>query len=359
MKARIALLPGDGIGPEVTASARQVLEAVASRFGHQFEFRQLPVGGAAIDGCGSPLPRHTLEECRAADAVLLGAVGGPAWEGCALRPEAGLLELRRALGVFANLRPLAMPDALLPFSPLKPERVRGADLLVVRELTGGIYFGQPRRRTSEDALDTMVYARDDVLRVAHVAFLQARARRKVLTSVDKANVLESSRLWREVVNEVASEYPDVRLEHQLVDSMATALIVDPRRFDVILTSNLFGDILSDEVGALAGSLGALPSASIGTSKPGLFEPVHGSAPGIADKGVANPVGAILSGAMLCHLGLSLPMEAEAIVQAVAEVFKAGVFTSDFERAASASTEAFANAVVENLMCSPAVAEKKF
>lgn len=357
MNTRIITLPGDGIGPEVTDSACRVLQAAGERFGHHFEFSQFTVGGAAIDKFGVPLPEETLAACKESDAILLGAVGGPKWDHCAVRPEQGLLELRRQLGVFANLRPVVASDALLPYSPLKPENVRGTNLLIVRELTGGIYFGQPRGRTADTAFDTMIYSRGEIVRVATVAFDQARMRRGRVVSVDKANVLESSRLWREVVTELALDYPDVELEHQLVDSAAAALVCDPRHFDVLLTSNLFGDILSDQAGALTGSLGVLPSASIGANDPGLFEPVHGSAPAIAGKGTANPIGAILAAAMLYRHGLALPEVAIEIETAVARTLEAGLHTSDLKQTASLSTERFTEEVVSRLETSNCVNQK--
>lgn len=328
MKASIVLLPGDGIGPEVTQAARVVLEAVAERFGHRLEFAGHAIGGDAMERHGTPLPQSTLQACLESDAVLLGAVGGPRWDGIEQRPEHGLLQLRREMGVFANLRPVQVPPALQHYSPLRPELARGVDLLIVRELTGGVYFGQPRGRTPERAFDTMLYTSAEVARVARVAFELARGRRHRVTSVDKANVLESSRLWREVVTRVAADYPDVELNHLLVDAAAMELVRRPARFDVLLTENLFGDILSDQAGALAGSLGMLPSASLGASGPGLFEPVHGSAPDIAGQGVANPVGAMLSAAMLCRHGLGLEREANAIEAAVLNTLAEGAHTAD-------------------------------
>jgi 3-isopropylmalate dehydrogenase len=316
VSANIVLLPGDGIGPEVVEAARQVLEAVAGRYGHQFQMESYPIGGTAIDRFGTALPEATLSACRSADAVLLGAVGGPKWDdpGAAVRPEQGLLGLRKALDLFGNLRPVRPHPDLVAASPLRPERLAGVDLLVVRELTSDVYFGQPRlrRRVSgpnggpgeEQAIDTMSYTEGEVRRAAHLAFRMARGRRGKVTSVDKANVLESSRLWRQVVTQVGGEYPDIKLEHLLVDSAAMFLVTRPAAFDVIVTGNLFGDILTDEASVLSGSMGNLPPASLGAvtnslGEPrGLYEPIHGSAPDIAGRGVANPVGTILSATML-------------------------------------------------------------
>ncbi|MBX3475457.1 MAG: 3-isopropylmalate dehydrogenase [Planctomycetes bacterium] len=328
MIARIAVLPGDGIGPEVTASAVQVLRAVAARFGHEFTFLHGRIGGDALDHCGSPLPADTMMLCKSSHAVLLGAVGGPKWSGHATGPEAGLLALRQQLGGFANLRPVRLMPELEDATPFRPEHVRGVDMLIVRELTGGAYFGCPRGRDGDRAFDTMAYTVDEVARVARVAFGLARARRRLVTSVDKANVLESSRLWREVVTRMAADFPDVRLRHMLVDAAALALMQQPRDFDVLLTENLFGDILSDQAAVLAGGIGVLPSAAIGGPGPGLFEPVHGSAPDIAGRNIANPVGALLSAALLCEHGLGLHTEAESIRAAVGQVLGAGCLTAD-------------------------------
>jgi len=340
MQADIVLLPGDGIGPEVIGAAREVLEVVAKQFGHSFNLKEYLIGGCAIDAYGTALPEETLNACQGADAVLLGAVGGPKWDNpsAAVRPEQGLLGLRKGLDAFANLRPVQPHQALLQASPLRPERLEEVDLLVVRELTGGIYFGQPRLRREVNgqvqAIDTMTYTEGEVRRVAHLAFRLARGRRKKLTSVDKANVLESSRLWRQTVNAVAEEYPDVELEHILVDAAAMFLITRPGAFDVILTANLFGDILTDEASVLSGSMGNLPSASIGESlnsqgKPrGLYEPIHGSAPDIAGKGIANPIGTILSLALLLRYSLGLENEAKAVEAAVESTLSDGSRTAD-------------------------------
>ena len=334
MQATIAVLPGDGIGPEVTAQAVKVLAAVERTGGHAFSFQELPVGGGAIDAGLPALPPATLEACRRADAVLLGAVGGPQWDGLPPpeRPEAGLLSLRRALRLFANLRPVRAYPELASASPLRPDALDGTDLLIVRELTGGLYFGEPRGRQVRDgrrvAVDTLPYTEDEVARIARVAFRAARERRRLVTSVDKANVLHSSQLWREVVVEVAREFPDVRLEHMLVDTAAMQLVRRPAAFDVILTENMFGDILSDEAAGLVGSLGFLPSASLGQGGPSLYEPVHGTAPDIAGRDIANPTGAILSAAMLLRFALGLPAAAAAVERAVAEVIAAGARTAD-------------------------------
>jgi 3-isopropylmalate dehydrogenase len=353
MRATIALLPGDGIGPEVIAAAAAVLETIAARRGHSFTLTRSPFGAAALRAGAPPLPPATLEICLAADAVLLGAVGDPAFgEGPReRRPETGLLELRKALGVYANLRPARVWPGLEDGGSLRPDALRGLDLLIVRELIGGIYFGEPRGRTDDrrEAFDTMRYAAHEIERIAVVAFESARGRRKLVTSVDKANVLESSRLWREVVTEVAGSYPDVRLEHQLVDSCAMRLVSDPGSFDVMLAGNLFGDILSDEAGAVVGSLGLLPSASLG-GRGGLFEPVHGSAPDIAGKNVANPVGAIASTAMLLRHALGLSDEADTVETAIGAALDAGSRTADLVRegeSALSCTE-MTRAIVERL-----------
>lgn len=329
MKATLVTLPGDGVGPEVTAVAVAVLEVVAERFGHAFTFEEHPMGGCAIDATGEPLPAKTLQACERADAVLLGAVGGPKWSdpNAKVRPEQGLLGLRAALGVYANLRPLNVHPALAALSPLKNERLEGVDVLFVRELTGGAYFGA-KTRTADAATDECRYTEAEVERVARRAFELARGRRRHVTSVDKANVLETSRLWRSTVNRVAADYPDVKLEHQLVDSMAMLLLTRPASYDVVVTENLFGDILTDEAAALAGSLGLLPSASLGDGTRGLYEPIHGSAPDIAGRNVANPTGAILSAALLLRHSLQLETEAAAVEAAVDAVLGSGPYTRD-------------------------------
>jgi len=344
MKAHIVTLPGDGVGPEVTAAAMAVLKTVAARYEHVFAFDEQPIGGAAIDACGEPLPAATLAACQVADAVLLGAVGGPKWSdpNAPVRPEQGLLALRAALGVYANLRPLQVHPALAELSPLKNDRLKDVDVLFVRELTGGMYFGA-RTRTADAATDECKYSVAEIERVVRRAFALARARRQHLTSVDKANVLETSRLWRSTVQRVAAEYPDVKLEHQLVDSMAMLLLTQPNRYDVVVTENLFGDILSDEAAALAGSLGLLPSASLGEGRRGLYEPIHGSAPDIAGQGVANPVGAILSAALLLRHSLGLEAEAVAVEAAVEQVLRHGPHSRDI--GGSAGTDEVRDAVI--------------
>jgi 3-isopropylmalate dehydrogenase len=356
MEARIALLPGDGIGVEVVAEAQKVLRAVAGRFGHRFTMERGLVGGVAMDATGYPLPDETLALCRDADAILFGAVGDPKYDdpSAERRPEQAIMGLRQELKLYANLRPVWVHPALANASPLRRDLVRGADLIVVRELTGGIYFGQPRVEGRERALDTMVYTRQEVERIAHVAFKVARARRKKVTSVDKANILACSRLWRPVVEAVAREYPDVTLEHQLIDAMTMHLIRRPRDFDVIVTANLFGDILSDEASVLAGSMGMLPSASLGEGSLGLYEPIHGTAPDIAGQGIANPLAAILSAAMLLRHSLALESEATAVEEAVSAALDTGYRTPDIASRAQTTkeqvvtTEKMGSLVVERL-----------
>lgn len=335
MKATITLLPGDGIGPEVVAEARKVLTAVAHAHHHHFTFHEHLAGGSAIDQTGDPLPQASLEACLSSDAVLLGAVGGPKWSDPAapVRPEQGLLRLRKALGAFANLRPIKVFDALASASPLKPDRVQGVDILFVRELTGGIYFGQPSGREMTEfgrsGHDTMRYNEMEIRRVLKVAFELARGRRGKVTSVDKANVLSTMRVWREVAHEVAADYPDIEYEDVLVDAMAMYLIHRPADFDVVVTGNMFGDILSDEASMITGSLGMLPSASLGEKGSiGLYEPIHGSAPDIAGRGIANPLATILSAAMLLRWSFGLGDEADAVETAVARVLAAGHRTAD-------------------------------
>ena len=342
----IVVLPGDGVGPEVTDAAQAVLTVIGDFFEHKFRFHEHLIGGAAIDATGDPLPTETIEACLAADAVLLGAVGGPKWDGGKRRPEEGLLGLRKAMGLFANLRPLQVSPVLAHRSPLKREIVEGVDLIVFRELTGGIYFGE-KTRTSDRATDLCVYTVPEIERIARAAFRTAQQRRGKVTSVDKANVMESGRLWREVVTRIhAEEFPRVHLEHALVDSMAMHLIRKPRDYDVILTENMFGDILSDEISVLGGSIGLLPSASLGESGPGLFEPIHGSAPDIAGQDKANPVGTILSAALMLRHSLGLEDEAASIEAAVAAVLSAGAVTEDL--GGSLGTRAAANAVIDGL-----------
>ena len=335
-RGRVVLLPGDGIGPEVVAEAAQVLQSVARRSGLALELEEHLAGGAAIDRTGEPLPSATLNAARGADAVLLGAVGSPAYDALPRdkRPEQALLGLRKELGVFANLRPVRLIEALAGASPLKAEIVRGTDILIVRELTGGLYFGSPRgiegQGDARRARNTMVYSAGEIRRIARVAFEAARTRRKKVTSVDKANILEVSQLWRDVVVETGREFPDVRIEHLYVDNAAMQLVARPADFDVILTENLFGDILSDEAAMLAGSIGMLPSASLGEG-PGLYEPVHGSAPDIAGRGVANPLAAILSAAMLLRHSFDRDADATRIEAAVARVLQEGARTADLAR----------------------------
>lgn len=358
MHAEIAVLPGDGIGPEVTTAAVAVLEAVGRHHGHQFILREHAIGGAAIDACGDPLPAATLVACRDADAVLLGAVGGPKWSApdTKVRPEQGLLALRKALGLYANLRPVQPHPATLGASPIKPHLLAGVDLLVVRELTGGIYFGE-KSRNGNIARDLCEYSVAEVERVVRRACILARQRRGHVTSVDKANVLETSRLWREVATRVArDEFPDITLEHQLVDSMAMHLLSKPRAFDVVVTENMFGDILTDEASMLAGSMGLLPSASLGDGRAGLYEPIHGSAPDIAGRGIANPIGAILSVAMLLRHSLGLDAEATCVQQAVSATLDDGVFTADLGAVKPVDTAAITRAVLQRLDSNCQVAE---
>jgi 3-isopropylmalate dehydrogenase len=323
-------LAGDGIGPEVTAQGARVLGAVADRFAHTFDLTHALIGGAAIDACGASLPSDTLTAAQASDAILLGAVGGPKWDNPDAhdRPEMGLLELRKALELYANLRPVTVQPPLVAMSPLRADRLQDVDILFVRELTGGLYFG-PRGRTGDQAFDTCVYSTHEVERVVRLAARLARTRRGKLTSVDKANVLMTSRLWRNVVSRVSrEEFPDLRVDHVLVDACAMHLMRSPRDFDVIVTENMFGDILTDEASVLAGSMGLLPSASLGDTKQGLYEPIHGSAPDIASKGIANPVGAILSVALLLRHSLGLDTEAKAVESAVAATIASGCLTPD-------------------------------
>jgi 3-isopropylmalate dehydrogenase len=329
MKARIAVIAGDGIGPEVVAEGTRVLERVAQKFAHDFQMNAAPFGGAAIDLHGDPLPKVTLDECLAADAVLLGAIGGPKWgPSSPVRPEQGLLRIRRELGLYANLRPIKVLAALRDASAIKPEILDGVDLVFVRELTGGIYFGE-KTRTATLATDLCSYSAAEIERITRVAGRLASARGKKVYSIDKANVLETSRLWREVAERVIkTEFPGVAIEHMLVDSAAMHLIRRPRDFDVLLTENMFGDILTDEGAMLAGSLGVLPSASIGDGRRGLYEPIHGSAPDIAGKGIANPVGTILSVALLLRHSLALETEALAVEAAVSAAIEGGARTAD-------------------------------
>jgi 3-isopropylmalate dehydrogenase len=358
-QAVIAVLGGDGIGPEVTGEAVKVLRATAARFGLALTFHEGLVGGAAVEARGTPLPEETLELCRSCDAILFGAVGGAKWDGLAraLRPEQGILGLRKSLGLYANLRPAKLLAPLAGASPLKPEVVDGTDLLVVRELTGGLYFGQPRgierMGDGERAVDTLVYTTAEIRRIGRVGFQAARRRRQKLASVDKANVLASSELWRRTVADLAKDFPDVQLEHVLVDTCAMELMRNPRRFDVIVTENMFGDILSDEASQLTGSIGMLPSASLGDG-PGLFEPVHGSAPDIAGTGQANPLAAILSAALLLRYALGAEAPAAAIEAAVDRVLAAGHRTRDLHAPGTTllTTAQMGDAVVAALLAPP-------
>jgi 3-isopropylmalate dehydrogenase len=352
MKAKVVTLPGDGIGPEIVAQAERVLKKVAAKHGHEFTFEEQLMGGIAIDETGEPLPAKTLEACKASDAILLGAVGGPKWDDpkAKTRPEKGLLAIRKGLGLFANLRPVKTYDELISASPLKEDRIKGVNLLVVRELTGGLYFGRQYREPTSDrgekAVDTLEYTESEVQRVVKLACELARGRRKLVTSVDKANVLESSRLWRQVATKVHEDYQDLKLEHQLVDSCAMRLVTNPGSFDVIVTENMFGDILSDEAAVLTGSLGMLPSASLGQGRLGLYEPIHGSAPDIAGQGIANPLATILSAAMLLRHSLGLEAEAAEIEAAVDRALESGARTKDL--GGDATTERMGDAVLSQL-----------
>ena len=351
MHADIVVLPGDGIGPEIVAATLPVLHAVADRYGHRFSFSEHDIGGIAIDRHGEPLPAATLEAARGADAILLGAVGGPKWSdpNAKVRPEQGLLAIRKALGLFANLRPVKPHAAALDASPIKAELLQGVDIVVVRELTGGIYFGD-KTRSATEASDLCRYSVEEIERVVRGAAMLARSRRGHLTSVDKANVLETSRLWRDVATRVVGEeFPDVTLEHQLVDSMAMHLLSRPRAYDVIVTENMFGDILTDEASMLAGSLGLLASASLGAGKVGIYEPIHGSAPDIAGQGIANPYATILSAALLLRHSLGLEEEAAAVEAAVSAALDARVFTADLAAPGQAvDTRRAAQAVLDRL-----------
>ena len=344
MEAKITLLPGDGIGPEVVAEAQKVLDVVATKHGHTLTYQTGLAGGIAIDETGNPLPEETLGMCLDGNAVLLGAVGGPKWSDptASVRPEQGLLKLRKSLGVFANIRPVKVFPALADASPLRPERVANVDIVFVRELIGGIYFGTPQGREivaeGRSGHDTMRYNEEEIKRVMHVGFKLAQQRRGKLTSVDKANVLATSRVWREVAHEVAKEYPDIEYEDVLVDAMAMYLINRPGDFDVVVTGNMFGDILSDEASMISGSLGMLPSASLGVpGSVGLYEPIHGSAPDIAGLGIANPLATILSAAMMLRSSLGLVDEAERVETAVSQVLAAGHRTADIAKAGEKTT----------------------
>ena len=355
--AKILLLPGDGIGPEIVNEAVKVLRAVGQRFARQFDFTTELIGGAAMDAHGVPLMPEVIDAARASDAVLLGAVGDPKYDdpNAKVRPEQGLLTIRKGLGLFANLRPVKLFDSLVGASPVKAEVVKGTDMLFVRELTGGLYFGRPSetRQTPEGlvAVDTMVYSEGEIERVVRVAFELARGRRKKLTSVDKANVLENSRLWRRVAERVAVDYPDVQLEHALVDSSSMRLIKSPRDFDVVVTENTFGDILTDEASQVAGSMGMLPSASLGEGKLGLYEPAHGSAPKHAGKNTINPLATILSAAMLLRHSLDMPDAADLVEQAVERTVADGIRTRDIweEGTTLVGTSGMGDAVAERVL----------
>jgi 3-isopropylmalate dehydrogenase len=355
--ANIVLLPGDGIGPEVLAESVRVLEKAAARGGHTLGFQERLMGGCSIDRHGVALTDEVLADCRAADAVLMGAVGGPKWDDprAKVRPEQGMLALRKGLDVFANLRPVKVRASLQDVSPIKPDRTAGVDFIVVRELTGGLYFGLPKERSKTDdgherAVDTLEYSDYEVRRVVEFAFRLAAGRHHKVTSVDKANVLESSRLWRQVTTEVGAQHPGIALDHILVDTASMRIIQSPRDFDVIVTDNMFGDILTDEASVLAGSMGMLPSASLGDGGPGLYEPIHGSAPDITGKGIANPIAAILSGAMLFRHSLGWETEADAIERAVDRVLDAGNRTADLRPAgrSALSTTAMTDCVLKEL-----------
>jgi 3-isopropylmalate dehydrogenase len=355
MKLNIALLKGDGIGPEIVDSAVRVLEKIGEKFGHEFNFTPYLIGGIAIDTVGKPLPEETVNGCLASDSVLLGAVGGPKWDNLPgnVRPEKALLGIRAAMELYTNLRPARLYAALKDDSPLRPDLVeKGFDIMIVRELTGGIYFGDRGYREGkygEEAYDTECYSRLEIERIARAAFEAARVRNKKVTSIDKANVLETSRLWRKTVHEIAEEYPDITVTDMLVDNAAMQLVRNPSQFDVIVTSNMFGDILSDEASQITGSIGMLPSASLGNTKRGLYEPIHGSAPDIAGQGKANPIATILSAAMMLLYSFDLAEESECIVNAVDKVLNAGFRTADIAHGGdSLSTTEITDKIIENL-----------
>ena len=347
MTFNITLLPGDGIGPEVTREVVRVLEKIGTVYNHQFIFDTQLIGGAAIDAKGDPLPEETVTSCASADAIFLGAIGGPKWDdpNAKVRPEQGILRIRKALNVFANLRPVTVYPQLFEKSPLKSHLLDGVDIMVVRELTGGIYFGE-KTRGDRFAIDECKYTIEEIERITEVACKLAMKRKKLVTSVDKANVLETSRLWRDTVEKyVAKHYPEITLEHQLVDSASMKLIQQPAHFDVLLTENMFGDILTDEASVLAGSMGLLPSASLGENNVGLYEPIHGSAPDIAGKGIANPYASILSAAMMLHQSLNLAEEANVIESAVLNAISAGAFTPDLDSSSPKSTSEVTDVVL--------------
>lgn len=352
MEKTIAVLQGDGIGPEVTRAAVKVLQTIGMRYGHTFHFNHAAIGGEAVDKYGNPLPQETLDVCEASDAILLGAVGGAKWDQqpSHLRPERGLLNIRKHFDLFANIRPVKAIPSLLSSSPLKDEVAKDVDMVIVRELTSGLYFGQPKRHSDKSGVDTLIYTREEIERVVNQAFEIARTRRGKVTSIDKANVLETSKLWREVVEERKKAYPDIEVEHMLVDSAAMKLITNPRTFDVVVTENLFGDILSDEASVITGSLGMLPSASIRSDGFGMYEPVHGSAPDIVGQNKANPSGAILSAAMMLKHSFGLYSEAMVIEEAVLSVLSDGYCTGDLYANGKrvVSTETFVTKVIEEL-----------
>lgn len=356
MNFNIATIPGDGIGPEVVGQTIKVLEKIGQKFNHTFNFTEVLAGGCAFDATGSPLPQETIEVCKKSDSVLLGAVGGPKWDHLSgsQRPEAALLGLRGQLGLFTNLRPALLHEALKDACPLKPEYVKGGlDIMVVRELTGGIYFGERGYREGkygQEAYDTEAYSEFEIKRIAKIAFEAAMQRNKKVTSVDKANILESSRLWRKVVNEMAKDYPEVTVDHLYVDNAAMQLVKDPKQFDVIVTSNMFGDILSDEASMITGSIGMLPSASLNETSIGMYEPIHGSAPDIAGKGIANPIATILSAAMMLRYSFKLENEAKTIEDAVTKVLNAGFRTGDImsDGMKKVGTEEMGQLILENI-----------
>lgn len=356
MKKKIVILPGDGIGKEVTACGKKVLEQVAECFGHQFSFDYATIGHEAIEATGNPLPDESLEKMKNSDAILFGAVGHPKYDNdpsAKVRPEQGLLKMRKELGLYANLRPIKLFDELLGASSIKPEILKGADILFFRELTGDVYFGERGRKDQgATAYDTMIYSRYEVERIAHKAFKAALTRGKKVTSVDKANVLESSRLWREVVQEVAKQYPDVTVEHMFVDAAAMKLIQNPRSFDVVVTGNLFGDILTDEASQIAGSMGMLASASVGDTV-GLYEPIHGSAHDITGKGIANPLASILSAALLLDISFGLKEESETVIKAVEQTLRDGYRTRDIADASTAHEKILGTEVMGNVVCNNA------
>jgi len=352
MKRNITILSGDGIGPEVTAEAVKVLDAIAEIFNHQFHYKNSLIGAAAIDATGNPFPDETEESCKSADAILFGAIGHPKYDNdpnAKVRPEQGLLKMRKNLGLFANVRPVSSYDALLPISPLKEHIIKGTDFVVFRELTGGIYFGEPRGRSEDGqtAFDSCVYSRSEIERITHLAFKAAEKRRKKVTLVDKANVLATSRLWRETVKGIATQYPSVELDFMFVDNAAMKIIQNPKDFDVVLTENMFGDIITDEASVISGSLGLLPSASLGT-KSSLFEPIHGSYPQAAGKGIANPLGAILSAAMLLEYAFELFEESNAIKESVAKSLEEGYATEDIQKKDPKSTQEVGDFVVKQI-----------